>query len=68
MYQKWKDDGMVVLEDTATHQIKIVVKDAAGNASNLQFKIKRAAVVAAPANYQHTKQYPGHVFPADLYL
>jgi len=63
MYQKWKDDGMVVLEDTATHQIKIVVKDAAGNASNLQFKIKRAAVVAAPANYQHDSRY---MLPAQI--
>ncbi len=63
MYQKWKDDGMVVLDDTAAHQIKIVVKDAVGNASTLQFKVKRAAVVAASANYQRDSRYmlPGQI-------
>lgn len=57
IYQKWKDDGMVLLNDTAVHPIKIAVKDANGNTSVLQFKIKRAATVAAPANYQHDSRY-----------
>lgn len=52
-----KEDGYIYLEDTVAHQIKIIVKDANGNASTVQFKIKRTATVIAPANIYKDSRY-----------
>lgn len=57
MYQRWKDNGMVVLNDTSVHQIKIVVKDANGNASTIQFKAKRTMSTIPEADYQRDSRY-----------
>lgn len=40
IYQTWKNDGAIVLKDTAVHRVHIVVKDANGNSSNLRFNVK----------------------------
>ncbi|MBY0476388.1 MAG: M23 family metallopeptidase [Chitinophagaceae bacterium] len=52
-----KGDGLIHLDDTATHDIKIVVNDANENASTLRFKIKRTATVTAAANVQKDSRY-----------
>jgi murein DD-endopeptidase MepM/ murein hydrolase activator NlpD len=57
IYKKWNNDGMVQLNDTAVHQIKIIVKDANGNASTLQFKIKRSSSVSTAVNIQNDSRY-----------
>jgi len=40
VYKDINGDGVIVLKDTNIHEVKIVVKDANGNTSVLQFKIK----------------------------
>lgn len=52
-----KGDGLIHLDDTATHDIKIVVKDANKNASTLRFRLKRTATVAVPASIQKDSRY-----------
>ncbi len=46
VYKTTNGDGIISLEDDSTHKIKIIVKDANGNTSILQFEIKRGAGVA----------------------
>lgn len=41
IYQRTGSNGLVMLNDTNTHIIKITVKDADGNSSDLQFLIKK---------------------------
>jgi len=41
VYKDINGNGVIQLKDENVHQIKIVVKDANGNTSNLEFKIKR---------------------------
>ncbi len=52
-----KADGLIHLDDTATHQIKIIVKDANGNASTLRFNLKRTSATTAVANVQKDSRY-----------
>lgn len=52
-----KDDGLIQLDDTTTHEVKIVVKDANNNSTVVKFSIKRAAVVAPVANMQKDSRY-----------
>ncbi len=52
-----KGDGCIYLEDTLVHQIKIIVKDANGNISAVQFKLKRAATVSAPVTIYKDSRY-----------
>jgi len=52
-----KDDGLIHLDDTTTHEVKIVVKDANNNSTVVRFAIKRAAVVAPVANMQRDSRY-----------
>lgn len=52
-----KGDGLIHLDDTATHDIKIVVYDANENASTLRFKLKRTATVTSAANVQRDSRY-----------
>lgn len=40
VYRTWKDDGFIVLRDTAFHRVRIAVKDANGNAVHLRFNVK----------------------------
>ncbi|MBL7702310.1 MAG: M23 family metallopeptidase [Ferruginibacter sp.] len=41
VYTTFNGDGVINIEDDSTHQVKIVVKDASGNASVLQFAVQR---------------------------
>jgi murein DD-endopeptidase MepM/ murein hydrolase activator NlpD len=52
-----KGDGLIHLTDTAVHKIRIVVKDANGNASHLNFLIKRTSSVSAESNLQRDSRY-----------
>ena len=52
-----KGDGLIHLDDTTTHQIKIVVKDANDNVSTLLFKLKRTATVTPAVNVQKDSRY-----------
>jgi murein DD-endopeptidase MepM/ murein hydrolase activator NlpD len=52
-----KGDGCIYLEDTLVHQIKIIVKDANGNTSTVQFKLKKAASISSPANVYKDSRY-----------
>ncbi len=52
-----KDDGLIHLDDTTTHEIKIVVKDANDNATTLRFKLKRTATVTPAVNVQKDSRY-----------
>jgi murein DD-endopeptidase MepM/ murein hydrolase activator NlpD len=46
-YKDFSGNGVLVIEDDSVHRIRIVVKDADGNTSQLQFAVKRGA---APLN------------------
>jgi murein DD-endopeptidase MepM/ murein hydrolase activator NlpD len=52
-----KGDGLIHLNDTAAHQVKIIVKDANNNASTLRFLIKRSAASTPVANIQKDSRY-----------
>ena len=52
-----KKDGCIYLEDTIAHAIKIIVKDANGNVSTVQFKLKRTATVSLPVNVYKDSRY-----------
>lgn len=52
-----KDDGLIHLDDTTAHEIKIVVKDANENTSTLRFKLKRTASVTPAVNVQKDSRY-----------
>ncbi len=45
VYKTFNGDGVIKIEDDSTHNIKIVVKDAFGNTSVLQFAVQRNAKV-----------------------
>jgi murein DD-endopeptidase MepM/ murein hydrolase activator NlpD len=44
IYKTTYGDGIISLEDDQVHAIKIIVKDANGNVSTLQFSIQRGAI------------------------
>ena len=44
VYKDFNGDGTIHLEDDLVHQIKIEVKDANGNTSNINFKIKKGLI------------------------
>jgi murein DD-endopeptidase MepM/ murein hydrolase activator NlpD len=52
-----KDDGLIHLNDTTLHAIKIIVKDANGNASALRFNVKRTEITTPVANVQKDSRY-----------
>jgi hypothetical protein len=45
VYKTFNGDGVIKIEDDSTHKIKIVVKDAFGNTSVLQFDVQRNAKI-----------------------
>ncbi len=47
-YKDFSGNGVIVIEDDSIHQIRIAVKDAAGNTSNLRFGVKRGLVKPEP--------------------
>jgi hypothetical protein len=50
VYKDINGDGVIYLKDQNVHQVKIIVKDANGNSSVLEFKIKRNSASADMAN------------------
>ncbi|HEY5463552.1 MAG TPA: M23 family metallopeptidase [Hanamia sp.] len=65
VYKDIHGNGVIELEDTSVHQIKIVVKDANGNTSLLEFKIRKGVVAenTTPQNISHDQKefIPGFV-------
>lgn len=67
IYKTVNGDGVISLEDDSIHNIKIVVKDANGNSSVLNFQVKRGPGVAektkpAPAAFFKPKEFhPGFI-------
>ena len=62
IYKTDKSDGVIFLEDTSTHVIKILVTDANGNSSALEFSVKRKEIIenTIPLN-NTTIFYPGYL-------
>lgn len=66
VYKDINGDGVIELKDDKIHEVKIVVKDADGNTSNLEFKVKKGLIVEkAPAKnasyFQQKEFHPGFV-------
>ncbi|MEO6541653.1 MAG: M23 family metallopeptidase [Ferruginibacter sp.] len=66
VYKITNGDGVITLDDTAAHKIKLEVKDANGNMSTLRFEIARnknytEPAKAIPAAFQPNEFYPGSV-------
>lgn len=65
VYKDIHGNGVIALEDTNVHQIRIVVKDANGNTSILEFKIQKWFVTqnTNPKNISHNQKefMPGFV-------
>ena len=57
IYQQGSGDGVIYLTDDDIHKISIVVKDAAGNTSTLEFQLKRNSAIAIPP------KTPSELFP-----
>lgn len=66
VYQDFNGDGVLELEPDKIYDIKIVIKDANGNASNLEFKVKRGLIKETGKNpenelYDRKEFHPGFV-------
>lgn len=67
IYKTVNGDGVISLEDDSIHNIKIIVKDANGNTSTLNFQVKRGLGAAAktkpePATFFKPKEFqPGFI-------
>ncbi|MDQ2863353.1 MAG: M23 family metallopeptidase, partial [Bacteroidota bacterium] len=65
VYKDFSGDGVIELTDDNIHNVKVVVKDPAGNASTLEFKIKKGLIHEAAdesASYQDKQEFhPGFV-------
>jgi hypothetical protein len=67
IYKTFSGDGVISLEDTNTHTIKILVKDAYGNTSTVRFSVKRGNAAAekvktsAPVAYRQKEFQPGFI-------
>ncbi len=67
VYKTFNGDGVITIEDDSTHKIKLVVKDAHGNTSVVQFDIQRntkitEAKVKDSATYFQPKAFhPGFI-------
>jgi hypothetical protein len=79
VYKDMNGDGVIELNDDSVHTIKIVVKDPNGNASHLEFKIKKGLIVEtglqkdSSSYFQRKEFHPGfvNIFESDnlqLYL
>ncbi len=65
VYKTFSGDGVISLEDDSVHAIKIIVKDAYGNASTIRFSVKRVPgstkVKSAKNSFTPTEFVPGFV-------
>ena len=65
-YTEFNGNGVIELEDDKVHDVKIVVKDAHGNSTSLNFKIKKGLITETGGNdsesfYQTREFHPGYV-------
>jgi len=67
VYTDINGDGVIELKDDKVHEIKVVVKDPRGNASKLEFKIKKGLIVEnglqkdPPSYFEQKEFHPGYV-------
>jgi hypothetical protein len=65
LYKMVNGDGVIMLDDDSVHNIRVVVKDANGNTSQIKFAVKRGQVVEKPGIdsllSMQKKFYPGYV-------
>ncbi len=67
IYKEINGDGVVTLEDSSTHQIKIIVRDTYGNASTMQFQVKKGEIKQARpvrdslSYFEQTAFHPGFI-------
>ncbi len=67
IYREISGDGVIALDDDSTHYIKIVVRDTYGNASAMQFQIKRGElkeprpVKDSLSYFEQTAFHPGFI-------
>jgi murein DD-endopeptidase MepM/ murein hydrolase activator NlpD len=67
MYKTFNGDGVISTADDSTHNIKLVVKDAHGNASVVQFDIKRnpayteKKISDSASFFHHQVFHPGYI-------
>lgn len=65
VYKTFNGDGIISLEDDSVHHIKVVVKDANGNTSLVQFAVQRqpgtVKIKTAKNSFSSTEFVPGFV-------
>ncbi len=67
VYKTTNGDGVILIDDDSTHKIKLVVKDAHGNASEVQFQVRRnekfteTKVADSSSYFKQTMFHPGFV-------
>jgi murein DD-endopeptidase MepM/ murein hydrolase activator NlpD len=64
VYKDFESDGVINLEDDSLHQIKVEVKDAYGNASVIEFGVKRGLIKENKYDQQllHLQKFsPGYI-------
>lgn len=64
VYKEINGDGVIHLTDTMAHAVKIVIKDANGNATTLAFEVKLLAVQNDGPDYslkQQNEFHPGYI-------
>jgi murein DD-endopeptidase MepM/ murein hydrolase activator NlpD len=57
VYKKWNNDGLIYLNDTALHRIRITIKDVNGNASSLNFNVRRTNKYNKPNSIIQDNRY-----------
>lgn len=62
-YKNWRDNGFVLLKDTDLHKVTLVVKDAHGNSSRLNFSIRFSGQAVPLPLIQNDSRYmlPGQI-------
>jgi murein DD-endopeptidase MepM/ murein hydrolase activator NlpD len=58
IYKKAKGDGVIDISDRAVHAVKVVVKDAYGNTSNLEYKVQYNGAAVTPVEPGGKVFYP----------
>jgi hypothetical protein len=67
VYKTFSGDGVITIDDDSAHKIKLVVKDAHGNTSVVQFNIQRntkatvAKVIDSTTYFQAKSFHPGFI-------
>ena len=57
IYKNWSENGFVVLKDTELHNITVVVKDAHGNSSKINFSIRYSGHANPASGIQSDSRY-----------